>query len=103
MRFILRTCLFLSIVVNCTHIDESFFNRLVNDRGPHSYFLVIEVDAPNYKGRAAIENHLLLLFLYRTQGIPQEKYQSFAMDLLVNKSALKTNVLRLERWGFKKL
>ena len=103
MSLILRTCLCLSIAVNCMAKGGSFFNHLVSDYGQRSYYLVINIDSPNYKGKAVVENRILLLFLYRTQGIPQEKYEAFALNLLVHKSPLKTKVVKLERWGFRKL
>jgi hypothetical protein len=91
------------MAVNFMNGGVSFFDRLVHDRGPHSYYLVIHVDSPNYKGKAIIENDGLLLFLYQTQGIRQEKYPSFAKNLLINKSWLKTKNRTLQRWGFRKI
>ncbi len=103
MPLVLKSSLFLSIAVNCIGNGQSFFDRLVNSHAEHSYYLVVNVDSPHYKGKTVIENHVLLLFLYRTQGLPKAKYQSFAKDLLMNKSWLKTKEVNLERWGFRKV
>lgn len=103
MSLILGICLFLSTAVNCSATGESFFDHLVAHHDRHSYFLVINVDSPKYRGKATIENDGLLLFLYKTHGLPQEKYENFAMNLLVNQTPLRTKVVNLEQWGFRKL
>ena len=104
MFSVLKAFLFLSIAVSSINSGESFFDHLVSDHGPHSYYLVINFDSPDYQGKATIENHLLFHFLYRTQGrLPEAKYESFAKDLLVNKSWLKTKTINLQRWGFRKV
>lgn len=102
MSLIIKTCLLLSLVVNCAD-TESFFDHLVQSHGPHSYYLVIAVHSPHYSGKVIIENHLLFLFLHRTRGIDRTSYESFATDLLVSNSPLRTKVANLERWGFRKL
>ena len=104
MFSVVKAFLFLSIAASSINSGESFFDHLVRDHGPHSYYLVINVDSPNYKGKASIENHLLFHFLYRTQRrMPEAEYESFAKNLLVTKSWLKTKTVNLQRWGFRKL
>ena len=63
MSLILKSTLFLSIAVNCMGSGQSFFDHLVSDNRQQSYYLVIHVDSPNYKGKAIIKNVSLFLFV----------------------------------------
>ena len=93
----------MAAIFNASTINDFFHQKVLDDLRLHSYFVVVKVETPNYKGRIAIENDDLLIFLHVTKGINQKKYKAFVNELLKNHIPLKLSDEELEKWKLKRI
>ena len=96
---LLFVCVFTQIsVAQSDNPYDDLLEEFKVNRANNLIFLDIDSDA--YKGRAAIENADLFLFLKKTKGINEKTYKLFVKDLLENNKKLNVCTSNLEEARF---
>jgi hypothetical protein len=80
--------------------SDSFYNKVLNDFKPHSYYISLKIKRSQYEGIAIIENGDLFYWFNNQKGINQEEYVIYMKDLLKNKKRLDLGDIDTNRWGF---
>jgi hypothetical protein len=97
------------LIVDNAHIfDQSeeavFIRDVVSDTDSHpliTYWVSIDVENPEYKGKAVIENGRLFSYFYETQDIHQDEYKKMMYWMLKKKSTLKIKKDDFASYGFR--
>jgi hypothetical protein len=98
------TILFLFLLSTFTVNGKcDFYDKVLDDFQNNSYFLVIKVETPSYKGKVITENDNFVSFLYHIKGINEAKYKPFVKKLLLNDTPLKISDEELEKGRFFKI
>jgi hypothetical protein len=71
--------------------DTLFYDKVTNDFDRYSYFLSIQLQSSNGKGRFIIENDDLYNYLQQSRKIDKEQYKKMIKDKLMNRLPLEIN------------
>jgi len=95
-----------SITIN-TIPDSLYYDLILKNLSPNSYFIVLNIDSPNYSGKVIIANGYLFNFLKETRKYSIPQYRNFMKDLLIKSDTLKTSSICFKKdelvsyeWGF---
>lgn len=78
----------LLLIQSCTMGNDNFIKKVISDFDRYSFFVSIEVESPEYRGRAIIENNDLYRYYNQTQNIDKKKYQDVIYKILRAKLTL---------------
>jgi hypothetical protein len=82
--------------------DSLFLDVILHDRRNNSFYLAININNPDYNGRAIIENVDLYYFLSRTQGIDFPEYTKTMKEILLRNDTLQLDQQSWESLGKRK-
>ncbi|MDR2037079.1 MAG: hypothetical protein LBQ60_04070 [Bacteroidales bacterium] len=83
--------------------NEEFIKKIISDFDRYSFFVSIEVESPEYRGRVIIENDDLYHYYNQTQNIDKKKYQEIMHRMLQKELTLKIKNEDFNRFNFFKV
>lgn len=97
--------------IQVENTDSLFFSNILHDQSNNSYFLSLNIQAPDYEGRVVVENFLLYRFFALTQNMSWKEYRNYMIGLLLRRDTLKTDIPIDEvsesgttrKWAFRKV
>jgi len=91
---------FALLVLSYPIKGQNFAKKVISDFDRHSFYILIKVESPKYKGDVVIENGALCYYFNQTQNIEQKKYQRIIYQILQKKLTLKINEEDFAQFGF---
>lgn len=82
---------------------SEFLDKVLNDFGRNSCFVIVKIESKDYIGLATIENDDLFYFLSKTKNYKKEQYLANIKKLLLSKSTIDLENESLEKWNFVKI
>lgn len=92
-------CLLL-LTLSSSMENKKFIKEVISNFDRYSYFVSMEVESPEYKGKVIIENKDLYNYYNQTQNIDKKKYQETMYRLLKTKSTLKIKKEDFKKFNF---
>ena len=91
--------LLLILLFSCMQSDSVFLDKVLNDFDSYSYFIALDVEAPNYNGKIIVENEDLYYIFQETKGVSnKEEYKAKVKEAIHNESTLSLNISDFEEW-----
>ena len=87
MKVLLALSFILLIQVSSAQAQD-FYDAALEPKTGGKNFIVLDIDSSSYKGRAAIENADLYVFLKIKRGINETAYINYVKDLIANNKKL---------------
>ncbi|MBI3141718.1 MAG: hypothetical protein HYZ16_02700, partial [Bacteroidetes bacterium] len=95
--------LLFAILFSCTQKDTMFLDKVLNDFDRYSYFVAVELESTDYKGRVIIENDDLYYYFEQSQSLNRSAYKDMMFNKLRSDEPLDIESADLERWNFYKI
>jgi hypothetical protein len=95
--------LILIILLTRTQTEKMFLDKVLSNFSDSSYYLSINLNLSDFKGKVIIENSDFFYYLNQNKGIDMENYSSFAKKILQGKEPLIIQSSDFERWEFTKV
>lgn len=91
----------IALILMCGSLFPNlvFLNKVLGDRGRHSFYVAVQVNSVNYRGMVIAENGVLFRCLNRTKGLSHAQYQTIIKEILLKKKSLMLGNLNLREWG----
>ena len=91
--------LLLTLLFSCMQSDSTFLDKVLNDFDSYSYFIALDAETPNYKGRIIVENEDLYYIFQKTKGVnSKEEYKTEVKEAIRKKPTLSLNIIDFEEW-----